>query len=275
MDKKTAIDALQERWEKRLSPDGEIEKLLTTEGRIFKNFLKDTPYWAINAVINGISITEAESKVSYAAPKTESSSKMLVMTGVGLSCVCTGIICALFKFPPVLSTFLTTGIAVYAASFLMNKIERENKRVQPVRHQAKTEVKIDSAAIDKALDVFQGDMARLLKYVRQQEEERTLGFDITESKSFGDWVQKFADYCNRNIENHDLNGLRGELFSKLGIMGIEVYDTLEHDSVSGKVILPDRTWFKDERSTDDADFTTVKHAAVISRRRVLAIGTLK
>ena len=276
MDKKTAISTLRSDWEKKIGAASEFERSLTPEGRVFKRYLEAVPGVMTETLLNGISIKMTESE---AAPLprggSEQTKTFLPAFCAGVAVVAAGVVCSLCQCSATLTTVITTAAVVSSVIAAGSRRSRRGEITPPRQPRCPAELEIDGAALEKAQDSFLEVLKNLIDYVHHQEKDSALGFDVTTSKSFAEWVQDFVDYSNQQKADSELTALKIALAAQLRIMGIEVYDSLKKDKTTGELQLPQRTWYRDGRSDDNAEFATVKHAVVSSRRGVLAIGELQ
>ncbi len=111
----------------------------------------------------------------------------------------------------------------------------------------------------------------LVDYLSSCDDDASMGFDVTNDKAFGKWIQKFVNYANRNEDNNAIYALKNEMIFKLSAMGITVYDELVTDK-NGMLILPDSDYYEDTHT--GTEYTKVNKAVVYSRRRLLARGEI-
>lgn len=260
-------------WEQRVGAHSEFDGRLTPESRQFSRLMINEPCAAADAILKGIGISWADNR-----PDPKVSIKLCGIAIVALATTCTTIIaylgCKYFH-----ATWWTTvqvlGALTFAAvaGVCFLKFGLRKYISVAVSEPSTPQVTIDPKAIPSALDAFQRMVENVVERVKYQEGDRALGFDVSDSTNFGEWVQAFVDYANAYPENNDLRILKCSLVSQLRTMGIVVYDTLLKNP-DGTQNVPDKDSFKDERPSDDSRYVKVCHAVVYSRRRVLAFGEL-
>lgn len=293
----SAISYFKSEWERRIGPKSEFSSNLTPETRNFRRLLSDAPCDAIAAILKGV-VAEQSSAPATATAETlcrkhdDRHLWLISICCMGVSaacviellfrvygriscndgCVVHGHISALGMIGLVLFAIVSAGAGMFFGRRHHCLSTQSSALLQSQAFV--TNVNITNESINNTVTIFYKALEDLVAYVKEKEDDLALGFDISGSKSFGEWVQKFADYANDNQENTDIAILKCELLSKLRTMGISVYDTL-HRGKDGVVQLPEKNSYRDERSDETAEYTTVKHAAVISRRGILAIGEIQ
>lgn len=260
-------------WEQRVGAHSEFDGHLTPESRQFSRLMINEPCAAADAILNGIGISWANNR-----PDSKVSIKLCGIAIVALATTCTAIIAYLgcnYSHATWWTTVLVLGALTFTAVAGMCFLKSGLKKYISVEvsEPPTPQVIIDPRAITSALDAFQRMIENVVERVKYQEADRALVFDVSDSTSFGEWVQAFVDYANKYPENNDLRILKCSLVSQLRMKGIVVYDTLLRNP-DGTQNVPDRDSFKDERPSDDSEYVRVCHAVVYSRRRVLALGEL-
>ena len=293
----SAISYFKSEWERRIGPKSEFSSNLTPETRNFRRLLSDAPCDAIEAILKGV-VAEQSSAPATATAETlcrkhdDRHLWLISICCMGVSaacviellfrvygriscndgCVVHGHISALGMIGLVLFAIVSAGAGMFFRRRHHCLSKQSSVLLQPQTFV--TNVDIANESINNTVAIFYKAIKDVVAYVKEKEDDLALGFDISDSKSFGEWIQKFVDYVNENQQNTDVVILKSELLSKLRTMGISVYDTL-HRGKDGVVQLPEKNSYRDERSDETAEYTTVKHAAVISRRGVLAIGEIQ
>jgi hypothetical protein len=260
-------------WEQRVGAHSEFDGHLTPESRQFSRLMINEPCAAADAILNGIGISWANNR-----PDPKVSIKLRGIAIVALATTCTAIIAYLgcnYSHATWWTTVLVLGALTFTAVAGMCFLKSGLKKYISVEvsEPPTPQVIIDPRAITSALDAFQRMIENVVERVKYQEADRALVFDVSDSTSFGEWVQAFVDYANKYPENNDWRILKCSLVSQLRMKGIVVYDTLLKNP-DGTQNVPDRDSFKDERPSDDSEYVRVCHAVVYSRRRVLALGEL-
>lgn len=274
-DNMTATRTFAAEWEKRIGSGSDFERQLTPESRKFYRMLTDEPVAAVRSMMEGLTATvpvPVATPSVPAAPKSRGNAPaalfapaVAAMVAVGgcFACDASGWIAL-----PVVGATVAVASAISALF-----ARRHPCAPAPQSTTAKPEIAVDDNALRRIAEIFQRQMEAVTNYVKDREQDAALGFDVTDSKSFAEWIQKFVDHANRNPDSRALNLLKEELVSKLLTMGISVYDELTYDA-KGEPLLPDRDSYRDERPADADKFSTVRHAIVSSRRRLLAPGEL-
>ena len=292
----SAISYFKSEWERRIGPQSEFSSNLTPETRNFRRLLSDAPCEAIETILKGV-VAEQSSAPATTTPEKLSRKqddrcqRLISICCMGVSvacvmellfrvyakiscngdCIAHGHISAFGMAVLILLAIASAGLGMLSLLRFHCQTKQALTIMQPQTRVAN--VGITNESLNNAVAVFYKALEDLVAYVTEKESDLALGFDISNSKSFGEWVQKFTDYANENQQNTDIAILKGELQSKLRTMGISVYDTL-HRGKDGAIQLPERNSYRDERNDETAEYNMVKHAVVISRRGVLAIGEI-
>ena len=293
----SAISYFKAEWERRIGPKSEFSSNLTPETRNFRRLLSDAPCEAVATILNGV-VAEQPSVSATTLPsppcgrQNDRRSLAIAICCMGaaiagvlefLFAACAKIACdgdcaahAHLSVFGMVALILVSLVSAVAGMRFMRRLYRQpitNDGLQSAKNQS-ADIIVSQGAIDGAVSIFYKTMEEVAAYVKEKEDDRALGFDISDSKSFGEWVQKFVDYANENPQNSDVAILKGDLLSKLRTMGITVYDVIRHCK-NGEIQLPERDSYRDERIDENAEYSVVKHAVVISRRGVLAIGEIQ
>lgn len=268
----SAIDRFDSAWEAFAGSGSEIDKSLTVEGRKLRRILFRVPSKITKALLDGVSVSAVEEARVYrsghqTAPRV--SSIAAIIGGAGL------VICGICALAGFMSAVIGLSAAVFIGNWIMKKkTSKTQMSTEELNLSMKNyDVEVSDLSVDLAVAAAKEGMKDALSFAEDLEGDGSERFDITHSRQFGEWVQKFADYCNDESSPGDLKILKAELFSKLRMSGIEVYDSIRRDK-EGNVILPAEDSFKDARADASVDFNEVRHAVVTSREDVLAIGEL-
>ena len=282
-----AIAKFKDSWDRATGPGSKFSETLTPEGRHIRRLLEDAPPEAARVLLGGVSAETGGASPApapgathghYRQNKTASPSKRTaaVLAAVSL---------ALCYFSSWIAPKIGAGItslvgaalagAAVAAAMLKPSCGKKDSPKPPANPCATPmlAIRVDPAALDKAVRVFSTALSDVIANAKEKEDDASLGFDVTASKAFGDWVQKFVDEANRDGADDGFAMLKDELVSKLRTMGISVFDHIRRGK-DGKAALPPRDSFRDSRPEGRDEFTRVFHAAVYSRRGTLAVGEL-
>ena len=281
-----AIAKFKDSWDRATGPGSKFSENLTPEGRHIRRLLEDAPPEAVRALLGGVSVETRDAvpdsrhdtvlgqgHAGKAASCNRRVAAVLAIASLALCCaspwiapkIWTGVAC-----------FACAALAGAAATVAMAKLGRGKDPARPLmetRAMSLPEISVATSALDKAVAVFSAALGNVIDSSREKEEDSALGFDITASKAFGDWVQKFVDEASRDGADDGSAMLKDELVSKLRTMGISVFDRIRRGK-DGKTALPPRDAFRDSRPEGHDEFTRVVHAAVYSRRGILAVGEL-
>jgi hypothetical protein len=268
----SAIDRFNNAWETVAGSGSELDKSLTVEERKLRRVLFSIPAKIIKALLDGVSVSAVEKPRVYSVCRQQTprvSSIAAMIGGVGL------VICGICALAGFVSAVIGLSAIVFIGSFIMKKRSTKAPVQTEELNSSMTsyDIEVSDLSVDLAVAEADKGMKDALMLAKSLEENAKDDFDIVKSRQFGEWVQKFADYCNDESSPGDLKILKGELFSKLRMSGIEVYDSIRRDK-EGNVILPAEDSFKDARADASVDFNEVRHAVVTSREDVLAIGEL-
>lgn len=280
-----AIARFNDSWDRATGPRSKFSETLTPEGRHIRRLLEDAPPAVVRVLLGGIGAAGDETM-----PATKPGNMRQVQPGKAVSrskrpaIVLSLALLALCASSPWLAQKTGTCVVCLASAALagaavvsaMRRPGRGNDSAcaspQP-RTGARPEFSVDPSALDKAVAIFSTALGDVIASAKEKEEDSALGFDITASKAFGDWVQKFVDETRRDGADDGFAMLKDELVSKLRTMGISVFDRIRRGK-DGKAALPPRDAFRDSRPEGHDEFTRVIHAAVYSRRGILAMGEL-
>ncbi len=281
-----AIAKFKDSWDLATGPGSKFSESLTPEGRHIRRLLEDAPPEAVRALFGGVSVeirdavpdsrhdtAPGQGHAGKAASCHRRVAAVLAATSLALCCaspwiapkIGTGVAC-----------FACAALAGAAATAAMAKTGCGKGPMRPSaenRAMSRPEISVATSALDKAVAIFSAALGEVIDSAKEKEDDAALGFDITASKAFGDWVQKFVDEANRDGADDGFAMLKNELVSKLRTMGISVFDRMRRGK-DGKSALPPRDAFRDSRPEGHDEFTRVIHAAVYSRRGILAIGEL-
>lgn len=281
-----AIAKFKDSWDRATGPGSKFSENLTPEGRHIRRLLEDAPPEAVRALFGGVSVetgnavpdsrhdTEFGQGLGGNAPSCHRrAAVILATTSLALCCVSAWI-------APRIGTGVTCFVcAALAGAAVTAAMAKHGCGKGPARPSAETramsrpEISVATSALDKAVAVFSAALGNVIDSAKEKEVDLALGFDITASKAFGDWVQKFVDEANRDGADDGFAMLKDELVSKLRTMGISVFDRIRRGK-DGKAALPPRDSYRDSRPEGHNEFTQVIHAVVYSRRGVLAVGEL-
>ena len=272
----SAISAFKEKWESVAGTGSELERSMSPELRKFRCAISGMSVAVVEEILGEISAVGAETQMLKPASGSCMKAREVIILSAssGLSatvacCLCN--LCGVHWFGTLLMSSLLTAVMVFVVGRRMSK-EIADKEVLCTSN-GMCEVSVSEESVLKAVDKSYEGLSEVVSCVKRIQEEGSMGYDISDSRQFGEWVQKFVDYCNDSQENSDLRILKGELLTKLRMVGIDVYDTIRKDG-AGNVILPVSGGFRDERITSECAYSVVRHAVVSSNRRVLAIGEL-
>lgn len=276
MDKSSLLKNFQSDWKQKIGPTSEFEAKLTPETRVYKRILEDVPSSVMATIIDGISIKTTENRTPIPCNKTTALLNYLPVIYAVIVILVTGCICAIANCSSVTTTIAAAIMVIATLTFAVKHSSSKNKKYEPAyKIVVHADWCIEKSALEKTLNIYLKGLEEVIAYVRKKEADLALGYDVTDSKEFGEWIQKFIDYSNRHTENNDLDILKEELISKLSLMGIEVYDSLKKNAQTGEPLLPERSCYRDGRTDDNIEFSEVVHSAVKSRRGVLAIGKIR
>ena len=281
-----AIAKFKDSWDRATGPGSNFSENLTPEGRHIRRLLENAPPEAVGALLGGVSVETRDAAPApdsgaarmrrhpgKAAPRTGRTVAVLAAVSLVLCCASSWIAPKIGTGATCLVCAALAGVAVTAAMPKpRHDVDTDRAFAEP-RSTARPEISVAPAALHKAIDIFSDALGNVIARAKEKEDDAAIGFDITGSKAFGDWVQKFVDEANREDAGEELAMLRGELVSKLRTMGISVFDRMRRGK-DGKAALPPRDAFRDSRPEGHDEFTRVVHAAVYSRRGILAVGEL-
>lgn len=273
----SAISVFKEKWESVVGTGSELDRSLSPELRKFRCVLSGMPVVAVTEILEGISVADTEMQMlkpvfggSCVKARDMAMLSMFVALVVVVTCgLCS--LCGVSWGRATLAASLLASVTVFVAGRRISKKIPDKKELCASTGICEVSVSVES--VSKAVDKSYESLSEAVSCMKRVQDDASKGYDITDSRQFGEWVQKFVDYCNDSPEDSNLRVLKGELLSKLRMMGIEVYDAIRKDGY-GNVILPGTDGFRDERTTAEAGYSEVRHAVVSSRRRVLAIGEL-
>lgn len=286
MDIAGAMANFKDSWDRSIGPGSKFSESLTPEGRHIRRLFEDAPPEAVRVLLGGVSVEACDSipDSSHSAALGQGhagiSKQAQKRAAVVLAAVSLALCCSSSWIAPKIGTGATclisaalAGAAVMATKAMPNCGKDVARTPAKSRAAANTEISVAPSALDKAVGIFVSALGDVIAQAKEKEDDAALGFDITASKAFGDWVQKFVDEANREDAGDELSMLKGELISKLRTMGISVFDRIRSGK-DGKAALPPRDSYRDSRPEGHNEFTQVIHAVVYSRRGVLAVGEL-
>lgn len=269
MDIQNGIRFHNEKWEEQTGEKSEFARTLSPTGRNAWRIIRKMPEKTVENVLKGVKVVPDATDIIESQPHDSKSS----VVGAALMAAIPSALCATigsrFISSPWLVGASTLAVAAISTGVSFTRYQRNNTPISA--REETTHLEIDDASIQAVLDDSQKMLQALVDYLSSCDEDADLGFDVTKDKAFGEWIQKFVNYVNRNPGNNTLYALKEEMISKLSAMGITVYDELLIDD-NGVLILPDPDYYDDART--GTDFTKVNRAVVYSRRRLLVRGEI-
>ena len=271
MDIKSGIKLHNEKWEERTGEKSDFARTLSPTSRNAWRIIRKMPEKTVENVLNGVKAIPDITNSEECQTQTHNSKG---------SAICASLIATI---PPALCATIgshfslpswivgTSTLAVAAISTGVSYKMYMHKNTPTSVRKETVHLEIDDASIQAVLEDSQKMLQSLVDYLSSCDEDANIGFDVTKDKAFGEWIQKFVNYANRNENNNTLYALKGEIISKLSTMGITVYDELLTDE-HGVLILPDSDYYEDART--GTGYTKVNRAVVYSRRRLLARGEI-
>jgi len=136
----------------------------------------------------------------------------------------------------------------------------------------KAEVVWDEEKLQAARNEAARKLELLTKSINEYEKASSEIMDIGVDRGFGEWVQQFLLYCEKNGDDPQLQMLRNVLISRLACMKIKVFDQLELNE-EGKPDVPLQDYLMDRRQTEAYSEVTVP--AVYSDKALLARGEVR
>jgi predicted metal-binding protein len=278
MEDASAIELFDNLWERVAGDESSLDKSLSVECRKMRRVLFTLPPKIFKAILGGVSATAVEELRCYKAHNENNAHYQSCPSVIGIAAII-GVMGFLICGICALAGFVTAVIGLSAIVFVGSCVIKKMwlKRSMPTEEMKPSmtsyDIDVSESSVFNAVSEAEAGMKDALSLAKKLEEAKSEGDEFIHSRHFGEWLQKFADYCNDDASPSDLKILKNELFSKLRGEGIEVYDTIRKDK-EGNIILPMEDSFRDIRPDAAIDFTEVRHAAVTSKDEVLAIGEL-
>lgn len=136
----------------------------------------------------------------------------------------------------------------------------------------KAEVVWDEEKLQATRNAAAQKLEALAQSINAYEKASSEIVDVGVDRGFGEWVQQFLMYCEKNGDDPQLQMLRNVLISRLACMKIKVFDALELNE-EGKPDVPLQDYLMDRRQTEAYSEVTVP--AVYSDKALLARGEVR
>lgn len=180
---------------------------------------------------------------------------------------------------PSVAVVLLSGAGGVAGSFIQNTwdggtSQPELKNVDLERLTEKdlcVKVKVNEERRKQFMADSTAEADRLCQEISAYEKRMSSRYDVSVDRAFGEWIQSFLLYADKNPEDRKLQRLKDMLMDRLAIMGVHVYDeVLLNQEGCPDVPYPD---YLIDRSAGGS-YEAVDKPAVYTDRALLARGEI-
>lgn len=187
----------------------------------------------------------------------------------------TGIGIAVFSSAP--AVIICAGVGTMTGSVagkLMQNLEKEEPA--EVRSLQKKDIKLiripNEAVLEERKKELLERAEKINRKLAEHEQNVRNVHDIALDRGFGEWVQKFLVYAEKQEDNRRLQQLKDGLLDRLASMNLHVYDEVSLDE-NGKPDVPIQDYLIDSRMGEA--YTKVVKPAIYSDRDILARGEIE
>ena len=173
---------------------------------------------------------------------------------------------------PALIVLLAGGGSLIGTQLFTDDSKAAQNPSAPQIPQIQANIVWDQERLQTARETADRKLEELVQSLNVIEEKYNQVLDVSKDRGFGEWIQQFWVYCDKNPDDPNLQMLRGLLMSRLSCMEIHVYDTPELNE-NGKPDVPFQDYLIDRRQGDA--YTEVTVPAVYSKKALLARGEIK